>query len=120
MNDDIEMPQDLFHELAMLRKGLDEANKRLSEMQTSLFGDSQWGRQGMIEKQADHERRIQLIERTHVSVWQLIAVVLCLIAAGAIIDGHEFIHLSFEYAVGLAGLITLVAVVSIISLGVRR
>ena len=112
-----EMSNDLFEVLEGLRAGLNEANKRLSQIQDALFGNREFGQIGMISRLEEHEERLRRLERTRVSSWQVVMVVVTLAGAGALMDARLLVELPFTVAAAIAVLLVGLVVIFLVAYG---
>lgn len=109
------MATDIFEVLDDLRTKLNEANVKLTQIQDAMFGNHEYGREGLIARLAEQEKRLREVERTRVSVWQMVLTIVVLVIAALLVDGRTVMDLAFPVSLALAGSLVAVLVIFLVA-----
>lgn len=109
------MATDIFEVLDDLRNKLNEVSVKLTQIQDAMFGNHEFGREGLIARLAEHERRLRHVERTRISLWQMVMTIVVLVVAALLVDGRAAIALSFPVALALASILIALLVVFLVA-----
>lgn len=109
------MATDIFEVLDDLRTKLNEVSVKLTQIQDAMFGNQEYGREGLIARLADHEERLRRVERTRVGAWQLILAVVVLIVSAWIIHDSTVMQLSSAVVAVIVGSLVALLVVSLLA-----
>jgi len=97
------MSADIFEVLDDLRVKVNEANVKLTKIEDAMFGNNDYGHQGLVRRFVEQEDRLRRIERTRISVWQMVMSIMVLVMSAVVVDGRSQIGLSFPVSLVLSG-----------------